>query len=425
VVPILNWLEVNNEKQQLPSMPMTFVFQLEGIMKFLSRLGKMIHYLGLSNRLRQFNAELLEQLQQHERLTDYRTVNLARKSEQSKSSNDKRELAVDSLYLNQYCIDKVAIGIFHVGADRQIKYVNECGAAMLGYSPDELSTMSITDFDSIFNPKVWQELHERGLNDHFYKFVSTHRRKDGTEYPVELTVNCLIHAGKVLLVFFAQDISERIRVELEFQAALREKDILLQEVHHRMRNNLQVVSDLLGLQSDFIKDKQTRKFFQESQDRIWSMTFIHEMLTLARDFVNIDLADYLKNLTEYLFRSYVTDFERISYTVESDEITVGTVEAIPCGLIVNELFSNSLKHAFPDGRQGEIAVRCCSEEDGRLILTVSDTGVGIPPGLDFRNTESLGLQLVNLLVNQLQGEIEIENAVGDPFRSSFRSHNPQ
>lgn len=404
---------------------MTFAFQLEGIMTFLSRLGKMIHHLGLSKRLRQFNAELREQLQQHERLTDHRTVNLARKSDQSRSSNDKRVLAVDSLYLNQYCIDKVAIGIFHVGADRQIKYVNECGAAMLGYSPDELYTMSITDFDSIFTPKAYQELNERGLKDYFNQLVSTYRHKDGTEYPVEITINYLKHAGQEFQVFFAQDTSARIKAEQQLQASLREKNLLLQEVHHRVRNNLQVISDLLGLQSDFIKNEQIRKFFQKSQDRIWSMGLIHEKLTQSHDFVHVDLDDYLENLTGYLFRSYVTTFERISYIVESDKVTVGIVEAIPCGLIVNELFSNSLKHAFPDGRHGEIAVRCCSEENGRLILTVSDTGVGIPPGLDFRNTESLGLQLVTLLVKQLQGEIEVENAVGASFRITFRSHNPQ
>ena len=395
-------------------------------MKLLNRLMKMTDHLGLSKLLMQANAVPLGDQQQLELLNDCQAFDLSgRNDEQGRSANDQRLLAIDSSYLNQFCVDKVAIGIFQVGSDMRIKYVNECGASMLGYSPDELSTMSIQDFDPNFIPKFSQEQHKNGHKDYFIKFDSTHRRKDGTEYPVELTVNCLKHTGQEVYVLFAQDLSERRKVEQQFQESLTGKKLLLQEVHHRMRNNLQIVSNLLGLQSDFIEEEQTRRFFQESRDRIWSMALIHEKLSMTSDFVYINLADYLENLTKSLFRSYVTDFERISYTVESDDITVGIAQAVPCGIIVNELFSNSLKHAFPAGRQGKIAVRCCSEIDGRISLMVADSGVGIQSNLDSRDTEKFGLQLVTMFVQQLRGEIERENTEGTSFRITFKSHDSQ
>lgn len=393
-------------------------------MKLLNCWMKMINHLGLSKLLIQANEVSQEDQQQLELLIDCQTFDLSgRNTEQGWSANEQRILAIDSSYLNQFCIDKIPIALFQVGIDMRIKYVNECGAAMLGYSPDELSTMSILDFDPNFIPKFSQEQHKSGHNDYFIKFVSNHLRKDGTEYPVELTVNYLKHTEQEVYVIFAQDLSEHRKVEQQFQESLAEKELFLQEVHHRVRNNLQIVSNLLGLQSDFIKEEQTRRFFQESQDRIWSMALIHEKLSMTSDFVYINLADYLENLTESLFRSYVTDFKRISYTVESDDITVGIAQAVPCGLIVNELFSNSLKHAFPAGRQGKIAVRCCSEKDGRISLMVTDSGVGIQSDLDFRDTEKLGLQLVTMFVKQLRGEIERENTEGTSFKITFRSHD--
>jgi len=393
-------------------------------MKLLNRWMKKTNHLGLSKLLIQANEVLLEDQQQLELLIDCQTFDLSgRNDKQGRNAKDQHLLAIDSSYLNKFCVDKIPIGIFQVGINMRIKYVNECGASMLGYSPDELFTMSILDFDPNFIPKFFQEQHKSGREDYSIKFVSTHRRKDGTEYPVELTVNCLKRTGHEVYVLFAQDLSEHRKVEQQFQESLAEKELLLQEVHHRVRNNLQIVSNLLGLQLDFMEEEQTRRFFQESRDRIWSMALIHEKLSMTSDFVYINLADYLENLTKSLFSSYVTDFKRISYTVESDDITVGIAQAVPCGLIVNELFTNSLKHAFPGGRQGKIAVRCCSDIDGRISLMVTDSGVGIPSDLDFRDIEKLGLQLVTMFVKQLRGEIERENTEGTSFRITFRSHD--
>jgi PAS domain S-box-containing protein len=215
------------------------------------------------------------------------------------------------------------------------------------------------------------------------------------------------------------DISERKKIEERIRASLAEKTILLKEVHHRVKNNLQIISSLLDLQSDYMRDEQDRNFFKDSQNRIRSMSLIHQKLYQSENLASIDFSDYLEDLANYLFASSTQDTGRIRLNIEVEKVLLGMDEAIPCGLIVNELISNSLQHAFPDDREGEISVRCYLDEGG-ITLTVSDNGIGLPTGLDFRNTETLGLQLVTLLVLQLQGQIELHGNTGTSFMIRFR-----
>ncbi len=211
------------------------------------------------------------------------------------------------------------------------------------------------------------------------------------------------------------EIIEREHAEEQVRASLREKEILLKEIHHRVKNNLQIISTLLDLQSEHIEDERSLRYFRDSQDRIRSMALVHEKLYQTRDFISINFGEYLANLARYLFNSYITDPDRISLRLDVAPATLEIDQAIPCGLIVSELVSNSMKYAFPDGRGGEIAVRLRVEGDAGIELMVRDDGVGLPPGLDFRNTDSLGLQLVTMLVKQIQGEIEPGNEGGTSF----------
>jgi len=211
------------------------------------------------------------------------------------------------------------------------------------------------------------------------------------------------------------EIIEREHAEEQVRASLREKEILLKEIHHRVKNNLQIISTLLDLQSEHIEDERSLRYFRDSQDRIRSMALVHEKLYQTRDFISINFGEYLANLARYLFNSYITDPDRISLKLDVAPATLEIDQAIPCGLIVSELVSNSMKYAFPDGRGGEIAVRLRVEGDSDIELMVRDDGVGLPPGLDFRNTDSLGLQLVTMLVSQIRGEIEPGNEGGTSF----------
>lgn len=215
------------------------------------------------------------------------------------------------------------------------------------------------------------------------------------------------------------DIAERQQVEEALKAALHEKELLLKEMYHRIKNTLQVISSLLSLQAGSIEDPQVRKIFQDSQTRIYSMALIHEILQRSRDLARIDLADYLQSLVAELCRSYGTEAQRITIQTQFEEVWVSTDTAIPCGLILNELLSNAFKYAFPEDRQGDIRMALRADPGQEVTLMVRDTGVGLPDGLDFRDTDSLGLQLVCLLAEQLGGTIALERSGGTAFTVTF------
>ncbi len=216
------------------------------------------------------------------------------------------------------------------------------------------------------------------------------------------------------------EITERRSVEERLRESLEEKEILLKEVHHRVKNNLQIVSSLLELQAASIEDEQARKVFMDSQDRIRSMGLIHEKLYRTGNLSHMDFGEYLENLAGRLFNAYVSDPERVSLHIAAPNVSMGIDEAVPCGLIVNELMTNALKYAFQDGRKGEIRVGFDIDPDGRARLMVADNGVGLPVGLDPVNCETMGLQLVCILTRQLGGSIEV-GAPGTRFVIRFRS----
>ena len=219
------------------------------------------------------------------------------------------------------------------------------------------------------------------------------------------------------------EIAERILAEEQLKASLSEKEVLLKEIHHRVKNNLQVISSLLNVQSKYVHDQETLRMLQDSRHRVRSMALVHERLYQAEDLARIDFAKYIRSLASYLIRSYGAG-NLIKLAVDLGNVSLSVDTAIPCGLILNELISNSFKHAFPDQRPGQINVSF-RERDGNLVLTVRDNGIGMPAGLDFRNTESLGLQLVNTLVHQLEGSIELESSDGTAFKITFSGLDQQ
>jgi two-component sensor histidine kinase len=217
-----------------------------------------------------------------------------------------------------------------------------------------------------------------------------------------------------------QEIAERARAEEQVRASLQEKEVLLKEIHHRVKNNLQAVASLLYLQSKSVKDEEIREMFHESRSRIRSMALSHERLYQSQDLARVDFAEYARNLTHHLFRSYGVDPDVIKLKINAEDIFLGIDTAVPCGLIINELVSNSLKHAFPDGTAGEVRIELRADHNGGLTLVVSDDGVGLPEDLEFRDAESLGLQLVNnLSVAQLGGTIELDRSGGTAFKITF------
>jgi PAS domain S-box-containing protein len=238
----------------------------------------------------------------------------------------------------------------------------------------------------------------------------------------------IIVSGQDEVLFIVRDITEQYQVE-----EAKKKDLLLKEIHHRVKNNLQIISSLLYLQSRYIHDQEDLKAFQESQDRIKTMSLIHERLYQSKDLTRIDFSDYLQALTLDLFYSYGINPEIIKLETQIETFSLEIDVAIPCGLIINELLLNAIKYAFPGHRQGIITIRFFSREDesplfaenGTLgkgktyTLIISDNGVGMPAGFDFEGSQTLGLKLVRTLVDQMKGTINIDGTNGTCFTITF------
>jgi PAS domain S-box-containing protein len=243
-------------------------------------------------------------------------------------------------------------------------------------------------------------------------------KKDGSEFPVEIGLNPIETDAGPMVLSAIVDISDRKQREASIHAALREKDILLGEIHHRVKNNLQIVYSLLDLQSTNIGDDVVLGMLRESQNRIRSMALIHQTLYESKDFARVDFRNFLDILVPTLFSSYGVGSGRIALTINSAEVALPINTAIPCGLIVNELISNALKHAFPGTLTGEIRVDLESENGDQVLLAVSDDGAGIPVNLDLAQATTLGLQLVTMLVDQLGGELTVQRS--NPTRFALR-----
>jgi PAS domain S-box-containing protein len=248
-------------------------------------------------------------------------------------------------------------------------------------------------------------------------------RKDGTEFPFEMSLASWKSGDRNFFTSIIRDITEREKVDAQIVNSLKEKEILLKEIHHRVKNNLQIISSLLDLQETYVKEDETAvNVLRESQNRVLSMAMIHEMLYQSRDLSHINFADYLRSLVSSLFHTYGVE-SRVNMSIDVDKCYLNVETSVPLGLIISELLSNSLKYAFPDDRNGELEISIRHEEND-FELVISDDGVGFPEDVDFKNVDSsLGLQLVNSLVNQLDGSIELDRSKGTRFIIKFKELN--
>jgi two-component sensor histidine kinase len=213
--------------------------------------------------------------------------------------------------------------------------------------------------------------------------------------------------------------AERERVEETFRASLRQQEMLLREVHHRIKNNLQIISSLLDIQASSVEDPHIVEMFMDIQNRVMSMALIHETLYQSGDLRMVNFGSYVRRLAEQILLSYNVLPQRITLQLHADEVMLDTNQAIPCGLILNELLTNCLKHAFPNESSGEIHIELRSDAAPQVTLIVRDTGIGFPAGMDSRHPETLGMQLIHSLTEQLGGRLETESSIGTTFTLTF------
>ncbi|MBL57914.1 MAG: hypothetical protein CMP61_12080 [Flavobacteriales bacterium] len=248
------------------------------------------------------------------------------------------------------------------------------------------------------------------------------KRANKTTFTGYLSASVLVDGEKEIIgtMGVLRDITELKKAEVELKNNVQQKEILLKEVHHRVKNNLQVISSILNLQTGYIDDEHTLEIIRECQDRIKSMAFIHESLYQKEDLAEVNLSEYLQNLCNNLKHSYRTPDRNILIDFDIDEISLSLDAAIPCGLIVNELVSNCFKYAFNDQNTGSIKVSLAKDNNNNKLLVVHDSGQGLPQDLNIETNDSLGLQLVWTLVDQIDGAIQYEYDKGSRFVINFK-----
>jgi len=311
--------------------------------------------------------------------------------------------------------DAATDAIFLETQDGRILDCNPTAARLFGRDKSDLIGLAFFSLIDGHRASDQYRLHDELGNKGFVFLEKTGRKAGGEKFPCEISVRSAKIGRSNLIVAFVHDTTERARSEDQLRRSLREKEVLLREVHHRVKNNMQIISSLFNLQSESIRDPSAISLLKECQVRIRSMALVHEKLYQSKDMAHIPFADYMTSLAMYLFHFWQVNEDRIRLDLKIANILLDVNTAIPLGLIINELVSNALEHAFPDGRVGEIRVRLVALDPSRFELIVEDDGVGLPPGFDVDGSETLGLQLVGLLVKQLDGTIRAEANGGTRF----------
>jgi PAS domain S-box-containing protein len=313
--------------------------------------------------------------------------------------------------------------IFMLDLDGRVGSWNAGAERIMGYSADEIAGQHFSRFYPAAEIRNGAPEHDlnRTTADGRVETDGQRVRKDGVSFWANTILTALRNVDGRLRGFsvVTRDITERRCAEEQIAASLREKEILLKELHHRVKNNLQVISSLLSLQSRTIEDGPTRELFDASRGRVKSMALIHEQLYRSHDLATVDFGEYVRSLAGNLFRSYAGSPDAVALTLDVEDVSLTVDTALPCGLIINELITNSLKHAFPRGRKGEIRVGLRAEADQTYELSISDDGIGLPADSDAAGAPSSGLQLVATLAEQVGANVEVQRDGGTRFRIRF------
>jgi PAS domain S-box-containing protein len=361
-----------------------------------------------------------------EQKVDERTAELSRLTGDLRKEIAERNRVMDALKISEdkyrSLVEQTNDLVFHIDENGILTYVSPNIRSILGFSAEAITGKSPIDYMPESGRTAFVRLHEQNISSRMPVSGIEMAFLDNEKKIHIFEINGTPHldpAGAFIgFSGIARDITYKKALQDEITASLKEKEILLKEIHHRVKNNMQVISSLLSLQAKMVKDVRSREAIKESQNRVMSIALVHEKLYQSKSLAQINYREYIKKMAESLFDSYNVHPGKVQLVVEAEDIVLPITKAIPVSLIINELISNSLKYAFPKDRPGIITIGFRKEGE-KQILTVRDNGVGFPEGYQWERAETLGLQLVNSLVGQLNGEISFSREQGTEFRIIF------
>ncbi|NQY73608.1 MAG: PAS domain S-box protein [Candidatus Margulisbacteria bacterium] len=324
--------------------------------------------------------------------------------------------------------DNAAMGIMILDVKRKIIQCNFSCQRLLGYEDSEMVGKNIKSL-------LYQR--DKARDDYFFIMLAEGKRdsfkvetrficKNGVVLDTTLTVSiCRKETLKhPLIVAIIEDISKRKNAENKLRKSVHEKDILLKEIHHRVKNNLQIVTSMLNIKANSIQNQHIKKVMEDCRERVHAMSLIHETMYQSPDVSQVDFTKYIKNLVNMLFIAYNTRADEIKLSLDVEDIFLSLDSAVPCGLIINELVTNALNHAFPKGRQGIVSVSVYRKVN-LIHICIQDDGIGIPPEIDPNAASSFGLYLVHVLVMQIEGELSVNVEKGTRLQLTFSDNNKE
>jgi PAS domain S-box-containing protein len=338
------------------------------------------------------------------------------KNQQSKFYQEKYQLEIEKQVIKKhfdFLIKHASDIILLFDGNYSVVEANDKALTTYGYDNDEILTLSIADLRT---PEVASTSTGIGKENELLDgtiFETLHRRKDGTIFPAEVSSRLINIEGKKFYQSIIRDITQRKAAEETIKQSLKEKEVLIREIYHRTKNNMQVISSMLGLRASSLDDENMKNILGEMVNRIQTIALVHQNLIQSKNLSSIDLKGYVTELLNMLMDNNKESSDKISMDLDLECVSVLMDTAIPCGLVINELFSNALKHAFPGDRGGHISVKIHKEENDIIEIIISDNGISMPHNFDLDKSESLGLLLMrNLVESQLQGDIKFDTTFG-------------
>lgn len=300
----------------------------------------------------------------------------------------------------------------------RIEWVNDGFIRLINIPKEKIINKRLSEIN-VYN-NIDTEISEAIKNQHSRIFESNVTHQNNQSLWISSTLTPIYDENGILkkLVVVDTDITAGKNMQKQIETSLKEKDILLKEIHHRVKNNLQIIISLLNLQTGYIRDEATLKAVKDGQSRVRTMALVHEKFYQSDELSEINFAEYIEKLCHFLYQSYGDKTSRIEIRIEGDQINLDMDTAMPCGLLINEIVSNAYKYAFPGQSTGTISI-ILSKSENRITLTIHDNGIGFPGEFDFEKSESLGMQLIQALTNQLDGELKIIRENGTTFQVSF------